>query len=349
MTEVLSQPAQPSGSPGNDLPQPKGLTVIAIGASTGGLEAIIQLTQALPARDELAFILVQHLNLTSASMMAALLAPHTTLAVCEASEGLPVTPDHFYVMPPGAYLSVSGGALRLTTPMARQGTRTPFDFLLHSLAQEYGARAGCIVLSGTGTDGTEGLRSIKAHGGIVTVQDPGQAGYDGMPRSAIETGMADFVLPLAGIPGAMSSHRIVAAGLEDGVATAAHPPETGTEGVAEILSLLRVDKGHDFAPYKSGNVEHRTAQRIALAGLRSTDMAGYVAKLRADSIERDALASDLLIHVTSFFRDRSVFDVLEREVIPELVGAHRTGQPLRVCCASGLPVAAWARKPTRWP
>ena len=315
------------------MPEPSGLAVIGIGASAGGLEAATQLIEAWPADTGMAFILVQHLDPSSDSMMAALLAPHTALVVCEAAEGMPVMPGHLYVMPPGAYLSVGRGVLHLTSPPVRQGARMPFDFLLHSLARHYGERAACVVLSGTGTDGSAGLCSIKAHGGVVAVQDPAEAGYDGMPRSAIETGMADFVLPLAGIPAALSARRVPFAGSADSEGAGAHPGEVSVRSLPDILDLLRVETGHDFALYKSGTLGRRIGRRMALAGLRSTDMGRYHAMLQADRAELDALAGDLLIHVTSFFRDPAVFDALARTTIPDLVKAHQIGQPLRVWVA----------------
>jgi two-component system CheB/CheR fusion protein len=314
------------------LPKPSRLSVIGIGASAGGLEAATLLMEAWPADSGMALILVQHLEPSGGSMMAALLAPHTVLAVCEAADGMPIAPGHLYVIPPGAYLSVGKGVLHLTSPTARQGARMPFDFLLHSLAQHYGARAGCVVMSGTGADGTEGLRSIKAHGGIVAVQDPAEASYDGMPSSAIETDLADFVLPLASIPGALMGYRIAAGRAQSGP-DAAHPPEMDDQGVADILKLLQAETGHDFGLYKFGTLERRIARRMGLAGLRAGDRARYHAMLQADRAELDALAGDLLIHVTGFFRDRAVFDVLERTTIPGLVGAHQAGQPLRVWVA----------------
>ena len=330
MSEVLSQPPR---SPAEHPPRSSNLAVIGVGASAGGLEAATLLMKAWPADSGIALILVQHLDPSGGSMLAALLAPHTALTVCEATEGAPLTPDTLYVIPPGTYLSVGEGVLHLTAPTARHGARMPFDFLLHSLAQHYGPRAGCVVMSGTGTDGTDGLRSIKSHGGIVAVQDPVEAGYDGMPRSAIDTGMADIVLPLAAIPGALSAYRIAAAGPAGREADAARASELDVKGMSDILELLRVATGHDFGLYKSGTLGRRIARRIALAGLRSTDMPGYHAMLRADRAELDALAGDLLIHVTSFFRDRAVFDTLERTTIPELVAAHQVGRPLRVWVA----------------
>ena len=333
MPDDSSQSLQGPHAPEHGPAPQSHLAVIGIGASAGGLEAATLLMQAWPADSGMALILVQHLDPSGGSMMAALLAPHTELAVCEAAEGMPLTPGTLYVLPPGAYLSVGEGALHLTAPTARPGARMPFDFLLQSLAQQYGARAGCIVLSGTGTDGTDGIRAMKAQGGIVVVQDPAEAAYDGMPRSAIETGMADFVLPLADIPAALSEYRIATTN-PSGRATKAKPTlKMDSQAVQGVLALLRIETGHDFASYKSGTLTRRIARRMALAGLRPTDTAGYHAMLRTDRIELDALAGDLLIHVTSFFRDQGVFDALERTIIPGLVAVHQVGQPLRVWVA----------------
>ena len=406
-SEPVRSPLAPAGSPA-------GLTVIGIGASAGGLEAATQLLQAWPAYSGMALILVQHLDPKGGSMLAALLAPHTALSVCEAAEGMQLAPGKLYVIPPGTYLSANDGVLHLRPPTAPRGARMPFDFLLQSLAEQYGARAGCIVLSGTGADGTQGLRAIKAHGGVVAVQDPAEAGYDGMPRSAIGTGVADVVLPVAAIPAALAAHRVSAAetpggkaaavppggkadavppgGKADAVpsggeatpapsgrkadpapsggkavagppgqraaadpsaeradaapageraaadpsagrAGAAPPPEPDGQAVAGILELLRAETGHDFTLYKSGTLGRRIARRVALAGLRPTDVAGYHALLLAERAELDTLAGDLLIHVTSFFRDRAVFDALERTTIPALVAAHPADQPMRVWVA----------------
>ena len=154
----------------------------------------------------MAFILVQHLDPNHASMMVELLSPHTAMTVVEAREGARIEPDHVYVIPPGRYLAVRSGALQLSRPQERQGVRLPFDFLLQSLAEEFGARAVCIVLSGTGTDGSVGAKAIKEAGGLVIAQDPEEAEYNGMPRSAIETGAVDLVLPLAKVPEALAKY-----------------------------------------------------------------------------------------------------------------------------------------------
>src|ERR1700735_1116331 len=181
-------------------------TVVGIGASAGGLQACRKLVNALASGTGMAFVLVQHLDPTHESMMVDLLAEHTAMRVRQATDGMKLERDQLYVIPPGTYLSVSDGVLHLSQPQARHGARLPFDFLLHSLAEAYGARAVCIILSGTGADGSLGLKAVKEKGGLVIVQDPAEAGYDGMPRSAIKTGLVDFVLPVAKIPEVLIEH-----------------------------------------------------------------------------------------------------------------------------------------------
>ena len=179
--------------------------MVGIGASAGGLDACTKLVDALPADIGMAFILVQHLDPTHESMMVDLLAGHTSMTVRQATDGMKLARDHLYVIPPGTYLAVGDGALRLSQPKARHGARLPFDFLLHSLADAYGARAICVILSGSGSDGSLGLKAVHEKGGLVIAQDPDEAGYDGMPRSAIMTGAVDLVLPVAKIPDALAA------------------------------------------------------------------------------------------------------------------------------------------------
>src|SRR6185312_9103675 len=168
--------------------------IVGIGASAGGLEACRKLVGAVPVGSGMALILIQHLDPTHESMMAELLAGSTPMTVRQASEGMPIERDHLYVIPPGTYLSVADGALHLSPPQERHGARLPFDFLLHSLAEERGARAICLILSGTGADGSLGSKAVREQGGLIIAQDPAQAAYDGMPQSAIRTGTVDLVL-----------------------------------------------------------------------------------------------------------------------------------------------------------
>ena len=310
---------------------PRTFAVVGIGASAGGLDAIRRLLRALPAGNGMAFILVQHLDPTHESMMVDLLTGHTTLSVQQAANGTKLEADHLYVIPPGAYLSVANGALQLSQPQERHGARLPFDFLLHSLAQDCGARTICVVLSGTGADGSSGLKAVKLAGGHVIVQDPEEAGYDGMPRSAIMTGAVDRVLPVAEIPEALTEYRrkLTAAPAQGGLAKRA---EAAT-GLAAILDLLRSSTPHDFTLYKPGTLQRRIERRMSMAPTKTDDMSQYLDLLRSDPGELDLLVKDLLINVTSFFRDPKVFDCLAERTIPDLVDAHLLDHPIRVWVA----------------
>src|SRR5690242_4006366 len=221
--------ARPDGSAADFL-------VVGIGASAGGLDACRKLITALPAGNGMAFILVQHLDPTHESMMVDLLAGHTPMTVRQATDGMPIEPDHLYVIPPGTYLAVRNATLHLSRPHARHGARLPFDFLLHSLAAECGARAICVILSGSGADGSLGLKAVKENEGIVIAQDPDEAAYDGMPRSAIMSGAVDLVLPVANIPEALVKYNrgIARSRRQSGVA-----PDTVHAWLPEIIDLVR--------------------------------------------------------------------------------------------------------------
>src|SRR5580658_7556598 len=296
--------------------------VVGLGASAGGLEASSKFFDALPADTGMAFVLIQHLDPTHQSMMVELLAGHTPMTVQHAADGMRLEPDCVYVIPPGAYLSIRDGALRLSEPRERHGARRPFDFFLRSLAEELGNRAICVILSGTGSDGSLGLKTVKEKGGLVVAQDPDEAEYDGMPRSAIMTGAVDLVLPVAKIPEILAKY-----GRRKGLAPDDHPPDR----LAEILNLLRTKTSHDFALYKPGTLSRRIERRMALAGI--DDSGRYFDLLRGDSDELELLAKDLLINVTSFFRDPKAFEFLAEKVIPDLVRRHPSDRPLRIWVA----------------
>ena len=295
------------------------------------MEACTKLIAALPLTTGMAFILVQHLDPTHESMMPELLAHHTTMAVVQAAEGMLLQREHLYVIPPGTYLSVEKGHLRISQPEARHGARLPFDFLLRSLADEYGERAICVILSGTGADGSLGLKAVKHSGGLVIAQDPGEASYDGMPRSAIITGAVDLVLPLASIPDALTKFRRRMAVTR--AANTKEPTDQPPDWLPEIIALLRARKSHDFRLYKEGTLRRRIERRMAMAAVESDDMARYLDLLRNDPSELDHLATDLLINVTSFFRDPKVFEMLSQKIIVNLVRDHSVDQPLRVWVA----------------
>ncbi len=331
-------PRSPQGNPpgsGQAALGGGGLTVVGIGASAGGLEACIKLFEALPADSGMCFILIQHLDPTHRSMMVELLAEHTRMTVCQAANGMRLESDHLYVIPPGTYLSVHEGALLLSPPQARHGARLPFDFLLHTMAEEIGARAICVVLSGTGADGSLGLKAVKERCGLVIAQDPDEAGYDGMPRSAIATGAVDLVLPVAQIPDALLRyHRRMAA-----TGSGADPAASGArDWLPAIIEFLRARTGHDFTSYKPGTLHRRIERRMAIAAIETDDMNRYLDLLSGDPAERDRLAKDLLINVTSFFRDPAVFGLLEKQIIPDMIARHPPDQPLRIWivgCSTG--------------
>src|SRR5665213_272693 len=210
--------------------------VIGIGASAGGLDACRKFVAALPANTGMAFVLVQHLDPTHESMMVDLLAGHASVAVLQATDGMPIEPEHFYIIPPGTYLSVRHGTLHLSEPQAPHGSRLPFDFLLHSLAEEFGARAIGVILSGTGADGSLGLQAVQHEGGLVIAQDPDEASFDGMPRSAILTGAVDLVLPVAKISDALVKYDRRMALMRQ--QNRLRSPEAAPDWLPQIIDLL---------------------------------------------------------------------------------------------------------------
>ncbi len=310
---------------------PDDFSIVGIGASAGGLDACKTLLSALPAGNGLAFILIQHLDPTHESMMVDLLTGHTPMKVSQAAEGLPLEPDHVYVIPPGPYLSVDNGVLHLSQPQTRHGARLPFDFLLQSLANDCGARAIGVILSGTGADGSLGIKAVKNKGGLVIAQDPDEATFDGMPRNAIMTGMVDLVLPVAEISAALIKYERRTAPIR--ARNAAVSRDRSPNDLSKIIKLLRAKTTHDFTLYKQGTLLRRIERRMALATIETNDIGRYLDLLEKDPNEPDLLAKDLLINVTSFFRDPKVFDLLAKKSVPDLVLNHAPDDPLRIWVA----------------
>jgi two-component system, chemotaxis family, CheB/CheR fusion protein len=308
---------------------PAVFAVVGLGASAGGLDAFQKFFDALAPGSGMAFILIQHLDPTHQSLMVDLLAGHTPMVVQQAQDGMPLEREHIYIIPPGSYLSISGGTLRLSRPRERHGARMPFDFFLRSLAEEIGERAICVILSGTGADGSLGLKAVKEKGGLVIAQQPDEAGFDGMPRSAIATGAVDLVLPVATIPEVLANYGRQT--YFKGDLDSAAPRGQAESGLAEIIDLLRSKTPHDFTLYKPGTLQRRIERRMAMATVIGADR--YLGMLRQDARELDLLAKDLLINVTSFFRDPEVFDFLAKEIVPALVRKHTSDRPLRLWVA----------------
>jgi two-component system CheB/CheR fusion protein len=310
--------------------------VVGIGASAGGLaafEAFLGGVQAEPAPG-MAFVLVQHLAPDHKSLLVELVKRFTWMPVCEVEDGMRLAPDCVYVIPPGRDLGLRSGRLRLLEPTTPRGHHLPIDFFFRSLAQEQGERAIGIVLAGTGSDGTLGLQAIKDEGGLVLAQTPGSTEYDGMPRSAIATGLVDYELR----PEEMAAQlRNCAAQVRIPASGAASAPDGPAEvSLREIFTLLLARTGHDFAQYKLNTIQRRVERRMGVHHLAS--VADYARYLGQAPQELDALFRDLLIGVTRFFRDPEAFQALQELAIPRLFAGKAEGALVRVWvpgCATG--------------
>ena len=308
--------------------------VVGLGASAGGLEAFKNFFQAMPADSNMAFVLVQHLDPTHESMMTDLLTKYTAMRVMQIEDDMALASNTLFMIPPNKYLFIQDGRLKLTEPIVRRGMRMPIDFLFRSMAESLQERAICIVLSGTGADGALGVRAVKGEGGTVFVQEPRTAQYDGMPKSAIATGVVDFVLPVEDMPRALLGY--VRHALDWPVHETQEPPQAKPDDLQSILALLHARTHHDFRCYKQGTLSRRIHRRM---GLRQTDgFPAYLALLREDAAEVKALLRDLLIGVTSFFRDPEAWQDLETQVLRRLLAHKEPDDHCRVWvpgCSSG--------------
>lgn len=315
--------------------------VVGVGASVGGLSAFKRLLDVLPADAGLAVVLVQHLDPTQDSLLPELLESMTAMAVLEACDGARLKGDTVYVIPPGSSLAVVDGRIELAEPVVHHGVRLPIDHLFCSLAASYRSRAVGVVLSGNGSDGSAGVKEIHAVGGLTMVQEPMTSARTGMPRSAIDTGAVDLVLTIEDMPGALhrfeASPAIARASPRPGdTALDEAPPELSDSVLEHLASILQQRTGFDLRVYKKGTLERRVLRRMTLAGF--DDIEAYGEHLGNDAAEPLALIRELLISVTSFFRDPEAFEVLEARVIRPLVEEARPGETLRVWvagCATG--------------
>jgi len=307
------------------------MAIVGIGASAGGLEAITQLLQALSPDTGMAFVYVQHLEARHESMLTRLLAGATTMPIEEVRQGTRVKPNHVYVIPPNTDIGISGGVLQAVRRKGPRGHHLPIDDFLHSLAEDQGARAIGVILSGTASDGTLGLRAIKVEGGITFAQEPETAKFDGMPTNAITAGCVDFVLPperIAAEISRISRHPYV--GLAQfGEAVPALP--TRDDDWVRTFKLLTAASGVDFTFYKKPTVKRRIARRMAL--LKIERLSAYVKFLESHREELDALYQDILIHVTSFFREPEVFRGFQAKILPRIFSGKPAGDPFRVWIA----------------
>ncbi|HEX2696366.1 MAG TPA: chemotaxis protein CheB, partial [Anaerolineales bacterium] len=313
-----------------------GFPIVGIGASAGGLLAFEKFFSAMPAGTEsgMAFVLVQHLSPDHKSILTDLVKRYTPMQVFEVEDGMEVKPNCAYIIPPNHDMAILNGKLQLLEPTAPRGIRMPIDFFFRSMAQDQRERAICIVLSGTGSDGTLGLRAVKGEGGLVIVQEPDSTQYAGMPSSAIATGLADAVLPPEEMPSRLIAY--VARAFAKRLAPAAPPVPSVDDMLQKICILLRAQTGHDFSRYKQNTLVRRVDRRMALLQIERMD--DYLRYLQKDAQEAQALFRDLLIGVTNFFRDPEAFKALETQVIPRLFANKPVGSDIRVwvCgCATG--------------
>ncbi len=307
------------------------LYVVGVGASAGGLEALERFFSQVPLDSGMAFVVVQHLSPDFKSVMDELLARRTALPIRLVENGMVVEANHVYLIPPKKEMIVAGGRLLLSERDRQQELSLPIDVFFRSLAQDCGERAVAIVLSGGGSDGSRGIRDVHEGGGTVFVQDLESAQFAGMPKAAIDAGVADAVLPPDEMPALLVEH------LRFGRDASARPDAAlPPQGLSAIYGMLEEGYGLDFTQYKPSTVTRRIERRLQMA--RVGDLKGYVERLRGERGELDALYRDLLIGVTRFFRNEEAFAVLEQRVLPELLAAGRPDAPFRVWvagCATG--------------
>jgi two-component system CheB/CheR fusion protein len=307
--------------------------VVGIGSSAGGLEALQQLFGAMPPDSGLGFIIAAHLDPTQKSHLTELLGRCTKMPVVQIERAIRVEPDHVYVIAPDQELTIRDGVVHTNRPTAPRGHRHPVDSFFRSLAEDQGERAIAIVLSGTGTNGSLGLRFIKAEGGIVLAQDPDTAGFQGMPRSAISTGIVDLVLPPEKMPEPLLSLARHSYVREPAKAVEETTPE---EQLRTLLALVRVQTNRNFTSYKKSTLLRRIHRRMGLHRIDS--LPNYIERLRSDPDEIKALSADLTINVTGFFRDPEAWDALTEKVIAPLVRERPADSTIRVWlpgCSTG--------------
>jgi len=310
--------------------------IVGIGASAGGLAAFEAFFSAIPVDTEpgMAFVLVQHLAPDHKSILTDLIRRYTRSEVFEVVDGMAVRPNCIYIIPPNRDMALLNGVLQLMEPSAPRGQRLPIDFFFRSLAQDQHERAICIVLSGTGSDGTQGVRAVKGEGGMVMAQSPETTEYDGMPRSAIATGLVDYELAPAEMPAHLKSYVAHAFGKR--LPAAITPAHAKANTLQKVFILLRAQTGHDFSQYKPSTIHRRIERRMAIHQIESLE--DYAKLLQRTAPEVEALFRDLLIGVTRFFRDPETFEAIEQAVIPQLFAEQGAGAMIRVWspgCSTG--------------
>jgi two-component system CheB/CheR fusion protein len=332
VSPVTGEGAVPAQSPvAGDAPHVSGFPIVGIGASAGGLAAFESFFCGMPAGADpgMAFVLVQHLAPDHKSILTELVRRYTRMQVLEVADGMRVQPGSVYIIPPDRDMALLNGTLQLLEPSEPRGRRLPIDFFFRSLAMDRHERAIGVVLSGTGSDGTQGVRAIKGEGGMVMVQDPESAEFDGMPRSAIATGLVDYELPSAAMPAQLIAYAAHAFGKLPRISSALEP---GTaNALKKIHVLLRHQTGHDFSQYKPSTIQRRIERRMSVHQINVIE--AYVKFLQRTPAEVATLFRELLIGVTSFFRDSEAFQSLEAQISARLLSEVGADSVIRVWTA----------------
>ncbi|MDA8406100.1 MAG: PAS domain-containing protein [Deltaproteobacteria bacterium] len=312
----------------------EGIPIVGIGASAGGLEAFDKFFTAMPVDSGCAFVLVQHLDPSHKSMLTELIQRYTTMNVVEIQDGMNVKPNTVFVIPPNKYIAILNDKLHLIETPAPPSIKTPIDFFFKSLAQDRKDKAICIVLSGSGSEGAMGLRAIKDEGGMGMVQTPESSKYDGMPKSAISTNLADYVLAPEDMPKELVSYVEFSSGKVPLIAL--KHAATEIDKLQKVVILVRSQTGQDFSVYKPNMVMRRVERRMAINKIGN--LSGYLRYMQQYPTEAQKLQKDLLIGVTSFFRDPKAFDAVRDKAIVELCKKKDPNTPLRIWvpgCSTG--------------
>jgi len=299
--------------------------IVGIGASAGGLETLNAFFSIMPPDSNMAFVVIQHLSPQHKSIMASLVDKHTRMTVAQIEDGTKVEPNHVYLNPPGKNVAIFNRRLHLLEPVKTSTINMPVDFFFRSLSEDQAEKAIGIILSGTASDGTLGIKAIKGEGGMVMVQQPDTAKYDGMPKSAIETGLVDFILPVEKMPETLI-HYAKHPFLESLDKIKLTEPPVKNQ-IQKIFALIRSKTGHDFSHYKPNTIARRIEGRLAVHQI--TALHDYILYLQKNPAEIEVLFKNLVIGVTSFFRDPEAYDVIAQKVLPELLSAKEPDTTIR--------------------
>ncbi|MGF6849648.1 PAS domain S-box-containing protein [Chitinophaga sp. W3I9] len=315
--------------------QKKDFLIVGIGASSGGIQAMQVFFEHVPANSGMAYVVILHLSPDHDSKLAEVLQAVSHIPVSQVREKVLVEPDHVYVIPPNKHLTMEDGYILVSPNIQVEERRAPVDIFFRSLAESHGAGAVCVVLSGTGANGSMGLKRIKELGGVAFVQNPRESEFNEMPRNAITTDLVDEVLPVAEIPQRIIDYRN-SIGTVRILLSAEKGPESQQQALREIFTQLKVKTGHDFSNYKRPTLLRRIERRINIRNL--PDLPSYASFLQDNPEEVVALLKDLLISVTNFFRDKKAFEILAQQVLPMAIKGKTAEQQLRIWiagCATG--------------